>query len=125
MTGRAISLTALRAFAGASRRLCLPPPWPPDFAMTETPDPMSSLTNRARAIAVAAHEAMPGVLVALTVAMAAMFLGARYGAPVMLFALLIGMSFHFLSVEGRCASAWPCLARESPPTRSSALVPHR
>ena len=70
--------------------------------MTETPDPMSSLTSRARAMAAAAHEAMPGVLVALTVAMAAMFLGARYGAPVMLFALLIGMAFHFLSVEGRC-----------------------
>ena len=70
--------------------------------MTKAPDPTPSLTDRAQAAAAAANKAMPGVLVALTVAMAAMFLGARYGAPVMLFALLLGMAFHFLSVEGRC-----------------------
>lgn len=70
--------------------------------MTKASDPTPSLTDRARAAAATANKAMPGVLVALTVAMAAMFLGARYGAPVMLFALLLGMAFHFLSVEGRC-----------------------
>jgi uncharacterized integral membrane protein (TIGR00698 family) len=44
----------------------------------------------------------PGVLVSLTVAIAATFLSEHYGAPVMLFALLLGMAFNFLSQEGRC-----------------------
>ena len=44
----------------------------------------------------------PGLLVAVTVAMAASFLSVHYGAPVMLFALLLGMAFNFLSEEGRC-----------------------
>ena len=41
----------------------------------------------------------PGVLISITVAMAAMFLADHYGAPVMLFALLLGMAFHFLSED--------------------------
>lgn len=44
----------------------------------------------------------PGVLVALTIALAATWLSQHYGAPVMLFALLFGMSFHFLHEEGVC-----------------------
>lgn len=44
----------------------------------------------------------PGILVCLTIAMAATFLSEHYGGPVMLFALLLGMAFHFLSEEGRC-----------------------
>ncbi|MGZ6014128.1 MAG: YeiH family protein [Phenylobacterium sp.] len=44
----------------------------------------------------------PGVLVALTIALAADWLASHYKAPVMLFALLFGMTFHFLHEEGRC-----------------------
>lgn len=44
----------------------------------------------------------PGLLVALTIALAASWLSQHYGAPVMLFALLFGMAFHFLHEEGRC-----------------------
>jgi len=44
----------------------------------------------------------PGMLVCLTIAMAATFLSDHYGGPVMLFALLLGMAFHFLSEEGPC-----------------------
>jgi uncharacterized integral membrane protein (TIGR00698 family) len=44
----------------------------------------------------------PGVLVAITIALAADWLASHYKAPVMLFALLFGMTFHFLHEEGRC-----------------------
>lgn len=44
----------------------------------------------------------PGVLVALTIALASSWLSLHYTAPVMLFALLFGMAFHFLHEEGRC-----------------------
>lgn len=46
----------------------------------------------------------PGLLVAVTVAMAARFLSVSYDAPVMLLALLLGMAFSFLTeeAEGRC-----------------------
>jgi uncharacterized integral membrane protein (TIGR00698 family) len=44
----------------------------------------------------------PGLLVALTIALAADWLAGHYKAPVMLFALLFGMTFHFLHEEGRC-----------------------
>ena len=44
----------------------------------------------------------PGVLIALLVSLAAMFLSEQYGGPVMLFALLLGMALHFLSQEGKC-----------------------
>jgi uncharacterized integral membrane protein (TIGR00698 family) len=43
----------------------------------------------------------PGVIAALTVAIAATFLSRHYGAPVMLFALLLGMAFRFISEEGK------------------------
>lgn len=44
----------------------------------------------------------PGVLIALLVSLAAMFLSEHYGGPVMLFALLLGMALNFLSQEGKC-----------------------
>lgn len=50
------------------------------------------------------HAIYPGVLVALTIGLAATFLSDHYGAPVMLFALLLGMSFHFLHEGGRCVA---------------------
>src|SRR5215472_14580456 len=46
----------------------------------------------------------PGVLVSLTIAIAATFLSEHYGGPVMLFALLLGMALYFLSQEGPCAA---------------------
>lgn len=50
------------------------------------------------------HAIYPGVLVAVTIALASSWLSTRYGAPVMLFALLFGMAFHFLHEEGRCVA---------------------
>ena len=44
----------------------------------------------------------PGLLAAVTVAIAARFLSEHYGGPTMLFALLLGMGFHFLSEDGAC-----------------------
>jgi uncharacterized integral membrane protein (TIGR00698 family) len=46
----------------------------------------------------------PGVLVAVTIALAATWLSQKYNAPVMLFGLLIGMAFHFLHEDGRCVA---------------------
>ncbi|MCX7646401.1 MAG: putative sulfate exporter family transporter [Rhodobacteraceae bacterium] len=42
-----------------------------------------------------------GLMLAVTIALAASFLGEHYGAPAMLFALLIGMAFNFLAAEAR------------------------
>lgn len=44
----------------------------------------------------------PGVLAAVTVAIASRFLSEHYGGPTMLFALLLGMGFYFLSEENAC-----------------------
>jgi uncharacterized integral membrane protein (TIGR00698 family) len=46
----------------------------------------------------------PGLLVAVTIGLAADWLAGHYKAPVMLFALLFGMAFHFLHEEGRCVA---------------------
>ncbi len=48
------------------------------------------------------RQPLPGLLVSLTIALAAAFLSEHYGGPVMLFALLLGMAFNFLSEDGRC-----------------------
>ena len=47
--------------------------------------------------------AVPGVGLALLIAVAAQGLATHYGAPAMLFALLIGMAFHHLASEPRTA----------------------
>lgn len=47
----------------------------------------------------------PGVLSAITVALAAKFISEHYGAPVMLMALLIGMAFAFLAEDGAKTAA--------------------
>jgi uncharacterized integral membrane protein (TIGR00698 family) len=49
-----------------------------------------------------ARSVYPGLLVAITIGLAADWLSGHYHAPVMLFALLFGMTFHFLHEEGRC-----------------------
>lgn len=56
-----------------------------------------------RPLSVWARGLFPGVLAALTVALASRFLSEHYGAPVMLMALLLGMAFGFLAEDGgRC-----------------------
>lgn len=46
----------------------------------------------------------PGILIAVTVGLAAKFISEHYGAPVMLMALLLGMAFNFLAEDdNRCA----------------------
>jgi uncharacterized integral membrane protein (TIGR00698 family) len=57
--------------------------------------------EQAGAARVRAQELFPGVITAITVAIAATFLSSHYGAPVMLFALLLGMAFRFVSEEGK------------------------
>lgn len=42
-----------------------------------------------------------GVLLTVTIAMAAMFVSEHYGGPVMLYALLLGIAFNFLGEEQR------------------------
>lgn len=44
---------------------------------------------------------LPGLLVALLIAIAAQFVAEHYGAPAMLMALLLGMALNFLGQEGR------------------------
>lgn len=46
----------------------------------------------------------PGLLVAVTVALASMFIASRYGGPVMLYAILFGIAFNFLSDDSKCAA---------------------
>ena len=59
---------------------------------------------RKRTLVETARAVYPGVLVALTIALAATWLSQHYKAPVMLFGLLLGMAFHFLHEEGRCVA---------------------
>ena len=59
-------------------------------------------TRKPLSIEAFARSVYPGVLVAVTIALAADWLSSHYKAPVMLFALLFGMTFHFLHEEGRC-----------------------
>ncbi|MBS0359983.1 MAG: putative sulfate exporter family transporter, partial [Proteobacteria bacterium] len=65
----------------------------------DTPLPAA---RRQLSIETFARSVYPGVLVALTIGLAADWLAGHYKAPVMLFALLFGMTFHFLHEEGRC-----------------------
>lgn len=47
--------------------------------------------------------AMPGVMLAVMLAMAASYTASRLGGPVMLYALLFGMAFNFLAKDAACA----------------------
>jgi uncharacterized integral membrane protein (TIGR00698 family) len=59
---------------------------------------------RRRSLVETAQVVYPGVLVAITIALAATWLSQHYNAPVMLYGLLLGMAFHFLHEEGRCVA---------------------
>ncbi|MEO1406320.1 MAG: putative sulfate exporter family transporter, partial [Pseudomonadota bacterium] len=54
----------------------------------------------------------PGLLLATTIAMAAMLVNERYGGPVMLYALLLGIAFSFLSDHSRLAPGINFTARQ-------------
>lgn len=62
-------------------------------------------------IAAAVRARLGGLLLAVTIAAAAVFLSEHYGAPQMLFALLIGMAFNFLSHEEKTRAGIDCAAR--------------
>jgi len=65
--------------------------------------PVSAAPTRQRlSVEAFVRRIYPGVLVALTIGLAADWMASHYKAPVMLFALLFGMTFHFLHEEGRC-----------------------
>lgn len=49
-----------------------------------------------------AELALPGILVAIIIAMASKFISEHYGAPSMLLALLFGISLNFLADDPRC-----------------------
>ena len=53
----------------------------------------------------------PGVLISVTVGMAATFISNVYGGPTVLFALLLGMAFNFISAESRFAPGVALSAR--------------
>lgn len=55
------------------------------------------------AFAASCAEKAPGVLLAVVIAMASMFVNEHYGGPVMLYALLAGMAFNFLRADERFA----------------------
>jgi len=59
---------------------------------------MNSITDLA--VTRKAQIVFPGLISAVTVALAARFISEHYGAPVMLMALLIGMAFSFLTEDG-------------------------
>lgn len=65
----------------------------------------SSQTEAARSPAIAHIRAvLPGLLVCLTVAMAAGFMSQQYGGPQVLYALLIGLALHTVGREGALAA---------------------
>ncbi|KJZ31441.1 membrane protein [Paracoccus sp. S4493] len=69
--------------------------------MTRTDIPLAA---RGRALA-------PGLMLAVTVAMAAQFLSGHYGVPVMLMAILLGMPLHFLAEDDRAGPGIDFAAR--------------
>ncbi len=59
-----------------------------------------------------ARRLVPGLLVALIVALAATFVSEHYGGPKFLYALLMGMALHFLSEDARCGPGIEFAARQ-------------
>jgi len=54
----------------------------------------------------------PGLLTAVTIAMAAVFVSDHYGGPTLLYALLLGIAFNFLAKEPRTAPGIEFAARQ-------------
>ncbi len=55
---------------------------------------------------------MPGLIVAVIIALAATFVSEHYGGPKFLYALLMGMSVHFLADHPRCGPGIEFAARQ-------------
>jgi len=72
---------------------------------------MRNLLILSRTVANGLPQVMPGVLICITIALAATFIADHYGGPALLYALLFGMSLHFLSEEGRCVAGIEFAAR--------------
>lgn len=68
-------------------------------------------TDVARPLRRRAAEVVPGILLAVTVGLAAAFVSDHYGGPVMLYALLLGMAFNHLSEDGACVAGIDITAR--------------
>lgn len=58
---------------------------------------LARLTDHARRVA-------PGLVLAITIAFASLFIASRYGGPVMLYAILFGVAFNFLNDEPKTAA---------------------
>ena len=71
----------------------------------------ASIASRVQSKFAVLRRAGPGILIAVTIGLAASFLSEHYGGPVMLYALLFGMAFNFLSEEGRCVPGIDMSAR--------------
>jgi uncharacterized integral membrane protein (TIGR00698 family) len=61
------------------------------------------MSNLAQSTRHAFRNIVPGLSIAIIVAIAALFLSSHYGASAMLFALLLGMALNFLSKESKTA----------------------
>ncbi len=62
----------------------------------------SALADHLSAFVATSRANLPGLLLALVLAMASKFVASSYGGPTMLFALLFGMAFNFLSKDVKC-----------------------
>lgn len=71
---------------------------------TATSAPIDPPSGSIRSIFRLNTNILPGVLLSVTIALAAMFISGQYGGPVMLYALGIGIAFNFISEEKRFES---------------------
>lgn len=62
---------------------------------SSAPVPIAGLLDTVRLV-------LPGLALAVVLAMAAKFVATSYGGPTMLFALLFGMAFNFLAKDNKC-----------------------
>lgn len=63
------------------------------------PEPLSAANTNASWSAL-----VPGVLLSVTIAMAATFISDHHGGPTLLYALLVGIAFHFMSKDTKAAA---------------------
>ena len=63
---------------------------------------MTALADRTRDAIAKLRGIAPGMVLAITVALASLFISEHYGAPAMLLALLLGIALNFLSEDIRC-----------------------
>lgn len=64
---------------------------------------LETLKRKISGALAAGRHLIPGLIVTLTISLAAAFLSEHYGAPAILFALFLGIAFNFVSEHERCA----------------------